>query len=59
VDINPKPGIPKIQFTDHMKLKKKDNPSVDALDLLRKENKILKGGNTGTKCRAETEGKAI
>jgi hypothetical protein len=42
-----------------MKLKKKDNPSVDALDLLRKENKILKGGNTGTKCRAETEGKAI
>jgi hypothetical protein len=32
---------------------------VDASVLLRRENKILKGGNTETKCGAETEGKAI
>ena len=28
--------IPKIQFTDHMKLKKKENQSVDTLVLLRR-----------------------
>jgi hypothetical protein len=28
--------IPKIQFTDHMKLKKKEDQSVDASVLLRK-----------------------
>jgi hypothetical protein len=43
-------GIPRIQFTDHMKLKKEDQ-SVDASVLLRRGNKILTGGNT--------EGKAI
>jgi hypothetical protein len=32
---------------------------VDASVLLRRGNKILKGGNTETKCGAETEGKAI
>jgi hypothetical protein len=37
-------GIPKIQFTDHMKLKKEDQ-SVDALVLLRRGNKILTGAN--------------
>jgi hypothetical protein len=47
--------IPKIQFTDHMKLKKEDQ-SVGALVLLRKENKILTGANMETKCGAETEG---
>jgi hypothetical protein len=45
--------IPKIQFTDHMKLKK------DASVLLRKENNTLMGANIETKCRAKTEGKAI
>jgi hypothetical protein len=40
-----------------MKLKKKENQSVDASVLLRKGNKILMGGNMETK--AETEGKAI
>ena len=50
--------IPKIQFTDYMKLKTKDQ-SMDASVLLRSGNKILKGGNTETKCGAETEGKAI
>jgi hypothetical protein len=41
----PKLGIPKIQFTDHMRLKKKRDQSVDALVLLRKGNKILMEGN--------------
>ena len=41
-----------------MKLKK-DNQSVGASVLLRKGNKILTGANMETKCRAETEGKAI
>jgi hypothetical protein len=51
--------IPKIQFTDQMKLKKKKDPSVDTLVLLRKGNKIPMGGDTETKCGAETEGKTI
>jgi hypothetical protein len=34
-------GMPKIQFTDYMKLKKKEDQSVGALVLLRKGNKIL------------------
>ena len=32
-------GIPKIQFTDHMKLKKKENQNVGALVLLRRRTK--------------------
>jgi hypothetical protein len=59
VDISPKIRIPKIQVTDHMKLKKKEEQSVDAAVLIRRENKIFMGGNTETKCGAETEGKAI
>ena len=51
--------IPNIQFTNHMKLKKKENQSVDASVLLRRGNKILLGVNTEAKCGAETEGKAI
>ena len=42
-----------------MKLKKKEDQSVDASVLLRRGNKILTGGNMETKCGAETEGKAI
>jgi hypothetical protein len=42
-----------------MKLKKKEDQSVDALVLLRWVNKILTGGDTETKCVAETEGKTI
>jgi hypothetical protein len=52
-------GIPKIQFTDHIKFKKKENQSVDTLVLLRKGNKIPMGGGTETKCGVETEAKAI
>jgi hypothetical protein len=51
--------IPTIQFTDHMKLKKKEHQSVDISVLLRRENKILTGGNTETKCGAENKEKAI
>jgi hypothetical protein len=52
-------GIPKVQFTDHVKLKKREDQGVGALVLLRRGNKILMGGDTETKCGAETEGKAI
>ena len=34
-----KPRIPKIQFIDNMKLKKKEDQSVDTLDLLRRGTK--------------------
>jgi hypothetical protein len=51
--------IPKIQFTDHMKLKKDEEQSIDALVLLRRGNKTVTGTNTETKCGVETEGKAI
>jgi hypothetical protein len=44
-----------IQFTDHMKLKKLDDQSMGASVLLRRGNKILKGGNMETKCGVETE----
>jgi hypothetical protein len=44
---------------DHMKLKKKEDQSVDASVLLRRVNKILTGGNMQTKCGVKTEGKAI
>jgi hypothetical protein len=51
--------IAKIQFTGHMKLKKKEDQSVDASGLLRSRKKIPMGENMETKCGAETEGKAI
>jgi hypothetical protein len=42
-----------------MKLKKKENQSVDVLVLLRRGNQILTEGNMETKSGAKTEGKAI
>ena len=42
-----------------MKLKKKEDQSVETSILLRRGNKILMGGDTETKCGAETEGKAM
>ena len=59
MDISPNFRIPKIQFTDHMKLKKKEEQIVDALVLLRRVTNILKRGNMDTKCGAESDGKAI
>jgi hypothetical protein len=50
--------IPKIQFTDHKKFKKKEDQSVDTSILLRRGNKMSKipmGGNTEMKYEAETE----
>ena len=51
--------IPKMQFTDHMKFKKKEDQSVDASVLLRWRNKIFMEGYIEKKCGAVTEGKAI
>jgi hypothetical protein len=51
--------IPKIQFAKHMKLKKKEDQSIDTLFLLRRGNKIQMKGVTKTKFRAETEGTTI
>ena len=59
MDSSPKFRIPKIQFTKHKKLKKKEDQSVDTSVLLRRGNKIPMGGDTETKYRAETEGMAI
>ena len=43
-------GIPKMQFTDHMKLKRSEDQSVDVSVLLRRGNKILTGGNMEAEC---------
>jgi hypothetical protein len=51
--------ISKIQFAKHMKLKKKEDQSVNTLVLLRRGNKIPMEGVTETKFRAETEGMTI
>ena len=51
--------IPKIQFAKHMKLKKKEDQSVDTLFLLRMGNKIPMERVTETKFRADMEGRTI
>jgi hypothetical protein len=51
--------IPKIQFTDQMKLKKNKDQSMNTSVLLRRGNKIPMEGDTETKCGAETEEKTI
>jgi hypothetical protein len=51
--------IPKIQFAKHMKLKKKEDQSVNTSILLRRGNKTPMEGVTETKFGAETEGRAI
>ena len=45
--------IPKIQFTSHMKLKKKEDPSVDTLILFRRGNKVPMEGVIETEYGAE------
>ena len=45
--------IPKIQFIDHMKLKKKEDQSVDASVLLRRGNKIITGSRRMEELRRE------
>jgi hypothetical protein len=59
VDISLKAQTTQDTFIDNMKLKKKEDQSVDVLVLLRRGNKILMGGNTETKCGTETVGKAF
>jgi hypothetical protein len=59
VELAQKLRIPKIKFTDHMTLKKKEYQSVGALVLLRRGNRILTGANIETKYEAEPEGKTI
>ena len=49
----------KIQFEKHMKLKKKEDQSVNILLLFRMGNKLPMEGVTETKFRAETEGRTI
>jgi hypothetical protein len=51
--------IPKIQFAKHMKLKKKEDQSVDISILLRRANKIHMEEVTETKFGAEIEGMTI
>jgi hypothetical protein len=48
-----------IQFAEHMKLKKKEDQSVDTSFRLRRGNKIPMEGVTETNFRAETEGRTI
>jgi hypothetical protein len=48
-----------MQFTDHIKLKRKEDQCVGTLLLLRRGSKTLMEGHTETKYGAETEGKAI
>jgi hypothetical protein len=42
-----------------LKLKKKEDQSMDISVFLRRRNKIPMGGDTGTKCGAETERRVI
>ena len=51
--------IPKIQFTENMKIKRKEEQSVHDLVLLRRVNKILMGGHIEAKCGAESERETI
>ena len=55
--LSQKLGIPKTQFTNQMKHKKKEDQSMDTLVLLRRESKIPTEGDTT--CGAESEGKII
>ena len=47
--------MPKIQFTNHMKLKKKEDQNVETLILLRRVNKTPMEGVTDSKCGVQTE----
>jgi hypothetical protein len=45
--------IPTIKFTKHMKLKKKEDQSMDVSVLLRRENKIIMRGRGRETCEKE------
>jgi hypothetical protein len=52
-------GIPNIQFTNHLKLKNKEDQSVHTLFHLRRGNEIFMEGITKTKCGTESEAVTI
>ena len=52
-------AIPKIQFTEQMKLKKKEEQSMDILVILIRGNKIPTEEDTETKCGVESKEKTI
>ena len=52
-------GISKTQFTDQIKLKKKEEESMDPLVLLRRGNNIHTEGDTEKNCGTESEEKTI
>jgi hypothetical protein len=45
VDVSPKLRIPKVQFTDHMKLKKKEDQSMGAFKTLKQNTQGRKYGD--------------
>jgi hypothetical protein len=53
VDIRKELRISTIQLTDHMKLKKKEDQSVDASVLLKRGNKIITGHRRMEELRRE------
>ena len=53
MDISPEPQNAQDTITDHMKLKKMEEQSVDPLVLLRRGNKVHMGGDTDTKLGAD------
>ena len=59
MDISPEVQNTKIQFAKYIKLKKREDQSVDTSVLLRRGNKIPMEGVTETKHEAETEGTTI
>ena len=59
MDISPETQNTKIQFAKHMKLKKKEEQSVNTSFLLRNGNIIPMEGVTEKKCEAETKGMTI
>jgi hypothetical protein len=61
MDISPQIEYPRyyMLLAKHMKLKMKEDQSVDTLFFLRMVSKIPMEGVTETKFRAETEGRTI
>ena len=58
MDINPEARNTQDTIHKHMKLKKKEDQSVDTSVLFRGGIKIPMGGDPETKCGSEIEGKA-
>jgi hypothetical protein len=59
VDISPEARSTQNTVAEHMKLKKKEDQSVNTSSLLRRGSKIHMEGITETKCGTDTEGMTI